>query len=88
MAASVWIIPWIGRFVALVISRPRPLMIPVVSVWSKPKGLPIANTFWPTCRFVDVPSGIGGSRCLGASILRTAMSLSGSAPTSRAFHVD
>ena len=64
MAASVWITPWIGRFVAPVISRPRPLMMPVVSVWSKPKGLPMANTFWPTCRFVDVPIGIGGSRRL------------------------
>jgi len=29
------------------ICRPRPLITPVVNVWSRPNGLPIANTFWP-----------------------------------------
>ncbi len=27
------------------ISRPVPLMMPLVKVWSRPNGLPIANTF-------------------------------------------
>jgi len=45
IAASVWMTSWIGRPLTDRISRPRPLMTPVVSVWSRPNGLPIANTF-------------------------------------------
>ena len=48
IAASVWITP---RIVfpppsgSVTISRFSPLMTPVVSVWSRPKGLPMAKTF-------------------------------------------
>jgi hypothetical protein len=63
MAASVWITPAIGRPVAAdSISRPTPLTIPVVSVWSSPNGFPIANTFCPTRNALDRPSGTGRSR--------------------------
>ena len=41
------------------ISRPKPLITPVVNVWSKPKGFPIAYTRWPTIRSEDVPMGRG-----------------------------
>ena len=66
------------------ISRFSALTTPVVSVWSRPNGLPMANTFWPTIRSRLVPTGIGGSLELGASIFSTARSRSGKAPTSLA----
>eukprot|EP00982_Pelagococcus_subviridis_P008743 30866-Pelagococcus_subviridis.AAC.2 len=31
-------------------SRPTPETMPDVSVWSRPNGLPIAKTLWPTRR--------------------------------------
>ena len=42
IAASVWIAPRIGRRVTDSISRFSALTMPVVSVWSRPNGLPIA----------------------------------------------
>ena len=42
MAASVWIASSMGVPSAVWIVRPSALTIPVVSVWSRPKGLPIA----------------------------------------------
>ena len=42
MAASVWITPRMVRWLKLSISRPSALMMPVVSVWSSPNGLPMA----------------------------------------------
>ena len=52
----------------LLISRPRPEITPVVSVWSRPNGLPIASTFWPTLSVADWPIGSGSSFCGGASM--------------------
>ena len=59
MAASVWMTSLMGRFVTDWISRPRALMTPVVSVWSRPNGLPMAKTFWPTCRSAELPTAMG-----------------------------
>ena len=56
--------------------------MPLVTVWSKPKGLPMATTFWPTCRSLDIPIATGASPLTGSESLRTAMSLVGSRPTS------
>ncbi|SLA66373.1 Uncharacterised protein [Mycobacteroides abscessus subsp. abscessus] len=58
--------------------------MPVVSVQSNPKGLPIANTFCPTLRSALVPTGTAGGRLKPTPILSTAMSCSGLAPTSAA----
>ena len=66
IAASVCTTLRIGRPVfPLGSSLPKPLTIPVVSVWSKPNGFPIAKTFWPTCNDDDRPSGIGGGDVVG-----------------------
>jgi hypothetical protein len=81
IAASVWITPRIALPLGDSISRSRPLMTPVESVWSSPNGLPIAKEFCPTCRSLDVPSA-SARRPDGGSILSTAMSKLGSAPTS------
>lgn len=43
------------------ISRPVPLMMPLVSVWSRPKGFPMANTFCPTSSPAESPSFVGCS---------------------------
>ena len=75
------------RPVTAVISRPSALTTPVVRVWSRPKGLPMANTFWPTSRFFDSPTVIGCSLPAGAVICSTARSRSGAAPTREAFQV-
>ena len=48
---------------AAVAGRKAPLsaqMTPVVSVWSSPKGLPMAKTDCPTLRSAEVPTAIGG----------------------------
>jgi len=79
--ASVWITSEIGRPDMLLISRPRPEMTPVVRVWSRPNGLPIARTFMPTFSVADWPTGSGRSLAAGASTCSTAMSLSGAVPT-------
>ena len=82
MAASVWMTPAMGRPVAaLAISRPTPDTTPVVSVWSRPNGLPIANTFCPTSMVLDRPSGNGRRRPLSSETSSTAMSLSSSHPS-------
>jgi len=79
--ASVWITPCIFRPLTAVISRCRALTIPVVRVWSNPNGLPIAKTFWPTNRLLDVPIFIGLNFSTGAFIFNTAKSLDWSIPT-------
>ncbi|CAM9913238.1 unnamed protein product [Heterosigma akashiwo] len=58
MAASVWMQLLIGRRLGLTTSRPSPDTIPRVREWSSPKGFPIANTDWPTCRSAELPSRI------------------------------
>ncbi len=75
--ASVWMTSAIVRCVSDLISRPSALTTPVVRVWSRPKGLPMARTVCPTRTSCDVPGSMGVSLSAGTSILRTAMSLSG-----------
>mmetsp|Transcript_13351 Transcript_13351/g.32631 ORF Transcript_13351/g.32631 Transcript_13351/m.32631 type:complete len:305 (-) Transcript_13351:199-1113(-) len=90
MAASVWM-TFLMEDRPVDSSRPRPLMMPWVSVWSRPKGLPMANTRCPTSRSSEEPSATGLSsarRAWGRSSLSTATSRSGSAPTTRAVYVD
>jgi hypothetical protein len=88
MAASVWITSRMGMPLADWISRPSAEMMPVVSVWSKPNGLPMASTVCPTLRSAEVPSESGGNCSLGASMRSTARSFSGAKPTSSAGQVD
>ena len=83
MAASVWITFLMGTPLGpgVASSRPRPDTMPWVRVWSRPNGLPMANTFWPTCRPADAPTVTGRSARMtsgGASSCSTATSLSGS----------
>ena len=89
MAASVWITPRMLSPSSVEIVRPKPLTTPVVSVWSRPKGLPIANTLCPTSRSDAVPSARGSSFSEGAPrSFRTATSTLGSAPTRSAAYVE
>ena len=58
MEASVWMtsstrVPPDARMV-----RPTELITPVVRVWPRPKGLPMAMTFCPTLRLSEDPMGI------------------------------
>ncbi len=84
IAASVWMTPAICSPEGDCSGRSSALMMPVVSVWSRPNGLPIASTFCPTWRPDEVPIGTARSFSGGASIRSTAMSWSGSTPTTRA----
>ena len=59
MAASVWMIDFISRPVRLGSVRLRLEMMPVVSVPSRPNGLPSVYTRWPTRRLSEVPIGTG-----------------------------
>jgi hypothetical protein len=82
MAASVCTISRMVTPPMPLTSRPIAETTPVVSVWSRPKGLPMAMVFWPT-----TSAYFSGTRRMGTSgsvglISRTAMSLKGSAPTS------
>jgi hypothetical protein len=74
MAASVWITLVISRPLAVGNRRLSALMMPVVSDWSRPNGLPIANTDCPTLRSSDVPMVIGGGNERGSSTRSTARS--------------
>ena len=58
--------------------RPSALMMPPVTVWPTPKGLPMASTWSPTCRVSELPSTTTGSR--SRSICSRAKSVSGSVP--------
>ena len=84
IAASVWMMPRISRLFSERNERFRLLMMPVVSVRSRPNGLPMAKTRRPTSSFDESPQGSGTSFSAGASIFSTARSLFGSAPTSLA----
>ncbi len=59
--------------------RPRAEMIPLVTVWPTPNGLPIASTTSPTCSASEEPKVIAGR--FSALTRSTAMSVSGSLPT-------
>mmetsp|Transcript_6562 Transcript_6562/g.26636 ORF Transcript_6562/g.26636 Transcript_6562/m.26636 type:complete len:275 (-) Transcript_6562:369-1193(-) len=87
IAASVWIPPLIKLPAWLWIVRFKPETTPVVSVWSNPKGLPMANTACPTRTFLLTPTVAGAKNSLGAFTLITAKSLLLSTPTSVALNV-
>mmetsp|Transcript_22909 Transcript_22909/g.50209 ORF Transcript_22909/g.50209 Transcript_22909/m.50209 type:complete len:213 (+) Transcript_22909:98-736(+) len=78
------LMPWI--------SRPVPLTTPTVKVWSRPKGLPMANTFCPTCKsagpLLHMGRGLRGITAGLPSLLScsTAMSFSLSTPTTLALY--
>src|SRR5436190_1212715 len=78
MDASVWMKSSYGPSP---ITRPVALTMPVVTVCSSPKGLPIAITGSPTWSREESPRGTTGSPV--ASTLSNAMSVFGSRPTTR-----
>jgi hypothetical protein len=83
IAASVWII---GTSMRPIVWRSRPMAetMPVVTVLERPKGLPIAITFWPT-RTGPWVRGIGrtSGAASGSANSSSARSTSGFAPTTR-----
>ena len=83
MLASVWMKFWKpapGRLL-----RPTAEMIPLVTVWPTPNGLPIATTKSPICRRSLFAIGIAVRSCAGIRIRAT--SVSGSEPTNSARRV-
>ncbi len=82
MEASIWMKSCSTRSSERTL-RLSALMTPVVTVWEKPKGLPMAITVSPIMRSSLSPIGIAGSASL-ESIFSTARSESGSAPIRRA----
>mmetsp|Transcript_28635 Transcript_28635/g.72866 ORF Transcript_28635/g.72866 Transcript_28635/m.72866 type:complete len:298 (-) Transcript_28635:467-1360(-) len=87
MAASVWMPPGMDDPTSDLISRLSPLTTPVVSVWSKPNGLPTASTCCPTRSPALEPSSAGCSSSGGALTRTTARSRLRSVPTSVASYV-
>ena len=91
MAASVWI----AGYVVLLPSSSEPtftgrfsaLTMPLVTVDSSPNGEPIATTSWPTSRLPDLPM-VAGVRSLTPSALISAVSVSGSVPSTVASAVE
>ena len=83
-AASVWIkstyVPNPSTYL------PLALIIPVVTVVPKPKGLPIATTHWPILIFLDFPKVISVN-ILSALILSRAKSVLLSNPTISALYL-
>ena len=65
IAASVWMasstVFWFPASPPAATGRFSALMMPVVTVPSRPSGEPIATTSWPTRRLPDEPSVIGVS---------------------------
>ena len=84
MAASVWIESLIVKLFGACIWRWRALTMPLVTVSSRPNGLPIATTESPTCSWFESPKDSGWSIDDGASTLITARSVDGSVPTTEA----
>ncbi len=84
MAASVWIIPS-SRSSSVCSLRLSELTMPVVSVPSKPNGLPMASTFCPTTSASESPSRTVGS-LRPASIRISARSLRESVPSTFALY--
>src|SRR5438309_7151596 len=80
IAASVWIKSSYSAMPTL--ARPTALTIPIVTVWLRPKGLPMASTYSPTWSLSESAQGMTG-RSL-ASTWMTAMSVLGSVPTTLA----
>ena len=80
IAASVWmkLTRLSGSPVIALLERPVALMIPVVTVLSNPRGLPIAIAHSPGLSRSELPKATAGK--LFASILTTATSVTGSLP--------
>ena len=77
IAVSVWIMSLITEFDEVLMGRPSAETIPVVSVRSRPKGFPIARTFWPTLSPSELPNWMVVSIAFfGGVNLSTAMSFS------------
>src|SRR6478736_5667898 len=87
IAASVWIESLIVKLFGACIDRWRALTIPLVTVSSRPNGLPIATTPCPTATASELPSVRGCRTELGASSFSTARSVEASLPTSVALYV-
>ena len=87
IAASVWIAGYVVLLPSLSeptsTGRLRALTMPLVTVESRPNGEPIATTPSPTFRSVDLPM-VAGVRPETSSALMTAVSVSGSVPTTLA----
>ena len=81
IAASVWITLEIEKPLGAWIWRCSAETMPLVTVRSRPNGLPIATTGSPTSTFEESPSGSGWSWLDGASTLSSARSVAGSVPT-------
>src|SRR3989304_6942540 len=86
-AASVWIIsldeknpPSGAEATSESNDLPRAETMPVVMVLSKPNGLPIATTTWPTLSKLESPNVNGNNSSAGTSTLITARSASALAP--------
>ena len=62
--------------------RPLALMIPALTVWLRPNGLPMATTQSPTSMASESPSGSGWKPV--AAMRMTAMSVGASVPTTLA----
>ena len=78
IAASVWI-----KFSKVLMPspvRPSAETMPLVTLWLKPNGLPIASTTSPTRRLSEEAKAMAGR--LSRSTRSTARSVSGSLPTS------
>ena len=84
IAASVWIasntVFWLLASPPAETGRFNALMMPVVTVPSRPSGDPIATTPWPTRKLAEEPRLIG-VRPETPSARTTAISLAGSVPT-------
>ena len=84
IAASVWITLEIENPLGAWIWRCRAETMPLVTVRSRPNGLPIATTGSPTSIFEESPRASGCSWSEGASTLSSARSVAGSVPTTSA----
>ena len=81
MAASVWM-----KFSKVLMPscvRPSAEMMPIVTVWPTPNGLPMASTTSPTAMSLRCANSMVGRFC--RSTFSTARSVSGSLPIRRAF---
>ena len=87
IAASVWIASSMAKLFGAEIWRWRALTMPVVTVCSRPNGLPIAMTPSPTSSCEESASSSGSSTEAGASTSMTATSVDGSLPTTFASYV-
>ena len=88
IGASVWMAPytdaWLGSDASgMITGRCRALMMPAVTVPSRPYGDPTAATAWPTSAWSESPISMTG-RSLASVTLSRARSVLGSRPTSSA----